>query len=452
MKRFLALLVCCLTVLPLAACVGGAAETTAEPQTVTGTEKITETEKQTEEITAKAPETVTETETEIQYTERTAQVTNVQTWTFDDAFCGMVVGVYCETEPGAEITLKDLTGATVMKERAIDRFFYGRFVMPTDQPTATVYIYAQSDGKEISEPSRPVTLRFDEGVGANAMIAHNSHVFLNWYYDHYIGNAVIPGETEAERKTYMLGVKKFLEAQLAEVRAETGKNTKIITIICTNPATIYHEEQYDESEGGWGDHFMPTSTTQFAEFMKDNEDIYIIDMRDLLEQNKKDRLLFMQADSHWTQVAAYYGYYLAAQRIKKDFPETKIYDLDKDFDTQIVPSGGDLLNFMGASGLGVAAATASVTWKDGNMAAPDTAPTAYVMGDSYYGAIKDYLDLLFSEIYLNTPETNPPLYDYSLVELAERQPDYLVYIWTERNIDGSLSMLTSSINAGNIVK
>ena len=186
--------------------------------------------------------------------------------------------------------------------------------------------------------------------------------------------------------------------------------------------------------------------------MKDDEDIYILDLRELLEANKKDRLLFMQADSHWTQVAAYYTYYLAAQKIQKDFPDTKIYDLDKDFDTQIVESGGDLLLFMGALDQGACAATASVSWKDASMIAPDKAPTAYVMGDSYYGAINMYFELLFSEVFLNEPETNPPLYDYTLAKLEERQPDYLFYVWTERNIDAALTALMTNINAGNIVQ
>ena len=274
---------------------------------------------------------------------------------------------------------------------------------------------------------------------------------MNWYRNHYDGYEVVPGRSEAEQKTYMLSVKKYLEAQLDQIREKTGKKTKIMVVVCTNPATIYHETQYSEAEGGWGDHFMPTSITQFAEYMQYDDDIYIIDIRDLLEENKNERLLFMQADSHWTQIAAYYAYYKAALRIQNDFPETKVYDLDNDFDVRIVPSGGDLLNFMGASALGAVAATASVSWKDTSMAAPETAPTAYVMGDSYYGAFSNYLDLLFSTVYLNYPENNPPLYDYTLEDLQSKQPDYLVYIWTERNIDGSLGMLMSSISAGNII-
>ena len=115
-----------------------------------------------------------------------------------------------------------------------------------------------------------------------------------------------------------------------------------------------------------------------------------------------------------------------------------------------MPTGGDLLNFMGCSGMGVKAATASVMWKYDSMQAPADAPTAYVMGDSYYGAIKEYLDLMFSKVYLNNPASNPPLYDYTLEDLQTKQPDYLFYVWTERNIGGDLGMIINAVSAGNL--
>ena len=57
---------------------------------------------------------------------------------------------------------------------------------------------------------------------------------------------------------------------------------------------------------------------------------------------------------------------------------------------------------------------------------------------------------MFSKVYLNTPDANPPLYDYSLVDMQNRQPDYLFYVWTERNIGGDLGMIINSITADNI--
>ncbi len=456
MKAFLkitALICAVMTLLPFAACTGKPADTTAESTQKQETEATTAAETAAGEETTKAV-TAEETTAELtdaetaEPTEKTAPVENVQSWTFDDGVAGKVIGVYCETEPYAEVTFRDLSGAVVLRERAIDKYFYGRFVVPDDQPTHTVYIYAQSEGKKISDPSRPVTLRFSDNVGSGAFIGRDSHVYLSWYRDFYDGQQGIPGASDGERKTYMLGIKKYLHAQLDEVRRHTGKNTKIIILVCTNPATIYHGLQYPLEEGGVGDKLEPTSTTQMAEFLSDDEDIYMLDMRDILLQHT-DKLLFMQADSHWTQISAYYGYYLCAQKIKQDFPDTKVYDLEKDFETEIVPSGGDLLNFMGIGGMTLAC-TATVTANSSDMDAKDGAPTAYVMGDSYYNALREFLPLMFSKIYLNNPPSNPPLYDYTLEDLESKKPDYLFYVWTERNINGGLGMITSSISAANI--
>ena len=452
--RIIAIIVLCTLLLAeLISCAGDTVTTDAVTTEAETKGQTTEAET-TEAATETEPETETETETETEPEdttpkEKTEPVTNIISWTFDDGFAGKVIGVYCETEPGAEVILRDLSGAVILREHALDRYFYGRFIPPDDQPTHTVYFYAQAEGKDISDPSRPVTLRYSENVGANAMIAHDSHVFLNWYRDFYNGSVQIQGNTPEEQQAYMENVKNFLHAQLDKIREATGKKTKIIICVCTNPATIYPEVQYGEDEGGWGNYSEPTSVTQFAEYMKDDDDIYVLDLRPLLIRNK-DRLLFMQADSHWTQIAAFYGYYLAAQKVQKDFPKTKIYTIDRDFEVAIGPTGGDLLNFMGCAGLGVKAATASVFWKSESMAAPSTAPTAYVMGDSYYGAIKEYFDLMFSQVYLNNPASNPPLYDYTLSDLGTKQPDYLFYVWTERNIDSALSMFLGAINAGNI--
>ncbi len=379
---------------------------------------------------------------ETKYDEKTARVTNVRSWTFNDGFAGTVIGVYCETEPDSDVIVCDYDGKVLLREKTLDRYFFGRYILPAGKSSETVYIYAKTEGKGWSVSSRPLTLEYGGG-GGNALIAHDSHVFYNQYNAHYRGDAVIPGDAQ-NRMTQVRG---YLTAQLNKIRQATGKKTKIIIVVCANPATVYHDVQYTEEEGGWGDHYTETSYTQFAEFMKDNEDIYVLDMRDLFEENK-DKLLFMQADSHWTSLAAYYAYYRAAEKVKGDFPQINVYDLDRDFDVSVVRGGGDLLNFMAA--YGASAATTSVSWKSEDMKAPSNAPTAYVMGDSYYGAIRGYLDLMFSTIYLNNPPTNPPLYDYTLDDIKTKKPDYLFYVWTERNIDNNLNMIVNCVNAGNI--
>lgn len=374
-------------------------------------------------------------------TEKTVPVSDIQTWTFHDGK-QLVIGIYCVTEPDSLVYVCKRNGEVLIREHAIDAYFYGMYLLPEGASGQTVYIYAKAERKAISDASKAVRLEYsydDAGnliCGSGAFIGRDSHVYLNYYDDFYYGNV---GCDEA----VMANMKAYLEAQLAAVRRKTGKNTKIISIVCTNPAVIYHDMQYEPEKGGRGDHFTETPVTRFAEYMKDSEDIYFLDLRDILMRHR-DKLLFMQADSHWTQIAAYYGYYRAAEKIAKDFPQLKIYDLEEDFVTDLVPSSGDLLVFMGINDR-ASAMTAAVTPISPDVKAYDDYPTAYVMGDSYYGAIRPFLDLLFSRIYLNNPEVNPPLYDYRLDDLETRRPDYLVYIWTERNIGGDLGML---INIG----
>ena len=434
--RILSLLLSALILLPVVSC-GRAEETTstgtAQPDTaLTETDEPTGTDEPTDTVppVTSAPDTA-------EPTEKTAPVENIQTWTLNDGK-QLVIGIYCETEPDSMVYVARRDGEVLISEHALDRYFYGMYILPEGSRGQTVYIYSKADGKLISDASPAVRLeyKYDEAgnliCGNGAFIGHDSHVYLNYYDAFYNGEVTCDEET-------MRNVRGYLEAQLAAIRAKTGKNTKIISIVCTNPAVIYHDNQYTEEEGGRGDHFTETPVTRFAEYMKDSDDIYFLDLRDILMQHR-DKLLFMQADSHWTQIAAYYGYYRAAEKIHKDFPQVKAYDLEEDFTTEIVPGGGDLLWFMGIADR-VAAVNGIVTPIDPSMYAKDDFPTAYVMGDSYYGAISPFLDLLFSEIYLNHPETNPPLYDYRLDDLETRQPDYLVYIWTERNISGDLGML-----------
>lgn len=375
------------------------------------------------------------------FSQTTESVKNIRSWTFNDGAAGNVIGIYCETEPGAEVLVCDGDGTVLLREHALNTSFFGRFILPENKTSQKVYIYAKADRKGVSKSSRAYTLEYGGSVGSGAIIGKDSHVFLNYYRAHYTGQAALPENQAEGRMNYIKG---RLYDKLAEVRARTGKNTKIIILVCTNPAAIYHGLQYSEEEKGWGDYNEPTSVTQFGEFMKDDENVYMIDMRQILSEHT-DELLFMQADSHWTQIAAYYGYYLAAQKIKGDFPDTKVYDLNKDFNVHEGLTGGDLLNFMGAHG--AAAYSASVTPKSSDMKAPSNAPTAYVMGDSYYGAFASFLDLMFSRVYLNQFEyqAHPPLYNYVLDDLESKKPDYLFYIWTERNVDTSLSWFESAI-------
>lgn len=372
------------------------------------------------------------------YTEKTLKrnatpaIKNFKMKTINDGINANVLVIYGETEEYATVTVTDLTnGKVILKEKALGPYFYGMVLLPAGQVKK---VAVKVDGGERGMSKPMITqLKHTADVGNGAFIGKDSHVYLNYYDAFYWGGVSVPSE-------HMANVKGYLENRLAAVRSLTGKNTKIIMVICTNPATVYHSLQYTREEGGRGDYYTSTPSTQFAEYMKNNNDIFVIDLREILSKHT-DRLLFMQADSHWTQVAAYYAYYLAMQKIKIDFPDMPVYDLDEDFDITYHGGGGDLLNFMGLSGMGAHALNAYVSPKREDMKVGANAPTAYIMGDSYYWCMSNYFNYMFSEIYLNSPETNPPLYDYHLNDLSTKKPDYLFYVWTERNVGGDLGIM-----------
>lgn len=400
-----------------------APDTTPEPAT---------TEEQTEPAT-----TVTETVpvTTAKPKEKTANPKKAMCQPVNDGK-QMIILIYCEVEDFSTVYVCDYNGNILIQEIAYGPLFYGMYLLPAGTKK-TVYIYAKAEDKTISGYT-PLTLKYnsDGSAGYGAFVGKDSMLYYNGYDSFYYGQQSVSTQRMAE-------VKGYLENKLANVRAQTGKNTKIIIIICTNPATIYHDRQYSEAEGGRGDYFTSTPTTQFAEYMKGNNNIYVIDLRDILMQHKAEGM-FDQCDSHWTEVAGYYAYYSMLQYVKKDYSNLPTLSLKNDCTVtySFAGGGGDLLSFTGGGARGMQSWGPTVSIKNG-VTLPSNAPTAYVMGDSYYWAISQYFGQAFSTVYLNSPDSNPPLYDYSLNDLSAKKPDYLVYMWTERNVDGNLGIMVN---------
>ena len=410
--------------------------TTEEMTTEEATTEATTEEATTEEITTE--EATTEAATEAATTEKvttaplekTDTPTNVKMCTINDGYANKLM-IYCEVEEYATVYICDKKGNILFKGNAHGPCFYAPYDLP-DGEWQNVYLYAKAEGKELSG-YKMVTLRHTAEVGHSTFVGKDSRLYFTPIDYMYYGNSGANVTDEA-----LNNVKGYLTNKLNVVRAQTGKNTKIIILVCTNPVTIYHDKQFSESEGGRGDYYTESPSTILKEYMKDNEDIYILDLREILTEHK-DEDLFMQCDTHWTTLAAYYGYTELVAAVKRDFPSTTVYPLSK-YTVAYGYSGGDLLNFTGGSSLGMRSWKINVAC-DFSYTLPSDAPTAYVMGDSYYGAISKFLPQVFSQIYLNTPAENAPLYDYSLNDLETRRPDYLLYIWTERNVESDYGII-----------
>lgn len=400
-----------------------------------------ETEEKTDEATETAPDTeVTEpVQTELvddavegdPDKETTARPRNIATCSLNDGVNSDLILIYCEVEHGATVYIRDGNGTLLLKEKAVGPCFYGTLRLEEGKKKY-VFISAMAEGKNVSSPDK-VTLRHEGEAGHSTFVGKNSRLYYTEYDSMYKGL-----DAAAVTDEMINNVDGYLRNKLDAVRAETGKDTKIIIVVCTNPATINHDLQYPEDIGGRGDYLAPSPSTMLAEHFENDEDIYYIDLRDILLEHK-DEMLFYQGDTHWTPLAGYYAYTEVAAAVKRDFPSVSTFPLSK-YTVDYGYRNGDLLIFTGGANKGMRFWGVDVRCEFKYRLSTE-APTAYVMGDSYYWSISGFLPQIFKKIYLNSPEENPPLYDYSLNDLSEKKPDYLFYIWTERNITSDFGII-----------
>ena len=438
MKRKILILITVLMIIPLVASCGGgksadtvttapateaAAETVPAEETVPAATEPAETEaKPAEPVTEK----ITLPEDGGQYSHRTPKVTaatfkSVRQRTDSDV---KDVIIYCETEPGATVYVCDKGKNVLRCEKAYGPCFYT--ALPLEGDKQYVGIYAKSEGKAISGVVK-LTLKETESVGANVYCGKDSRIFLNWYDAHYYGD-VIPTEEDLDIAEMML------RSNLEKARVLTGKNTKIIALIATNPAVIYHDRQYDEPFGR-GDCLAETSSTMLAKRLKDDPDIYFIDLREVLLAHR-DEEIFFQTDSHWTQLGGYYGYLEMMNYVHKDFPDAPVADI---FKYNIVHDYriSDLMtdNFLNGYGIGMREYAIYIAQTPVSKVATEESPSIYYVGDSYTGCIYLYFYDTFSNVTTND------LYDYNFKNLETLKPDYLVYVFTERNLDSQASIV-----------
>ena len=332
--------------------------------------------------------------------------------------------IYCETEPGATVYVCDNKKNVLRCEKACGPCFYT--ALPLEGEKMYVGIYAKAEGKSISNVVK-LTIKPTESVGVNIFCGKDSRIFLNWYDAHYYGR-VVPTEEDLDLAETMM------RQNLEKARELTGKNTKMIALIATNPAVIYHDRQYEEPFGR-GDSLCDTSSTMLAERLKDDPDIYFIDLREVLLAHR-DEEIFFQTDSHWTQLGGYYGYLEMMKYIHRDFPDAPVaelanYNIIHDYRIS------DLMtdNFLNGYGIGMREYAINVFQTPVSRVVTEKSPSIYYVGDSYTGCVSLYFYDTFSEVTTND------LYNYNFKNLAKLKPDYLVYVFTERNLDAQASIV-----------
>lgn len=438
MKRRLTIFLTALSLISvLASCVQGEPQITDTNVEETGSADETD-EKTAEAVVTDAPETsqevpqdekITLPTDDTGYSHKTAKVTGA---TFKSVYQRIDsdvrdVIIYCETEANATVYVCDSKKNVIRCEKACGQHFYTAIPLGEDEKLH-IGIYAKADGKSLSGVVKlTVKHTAKESTGKNVFCGKDSRIFLNWYDAHYYGNVASSEEDLDIAETMM-------RQNLAKARELTGKNTKMIVLVATNPAVIYHDRQYEQPFGR-GDCLAETSSTLLAKRLENDSDIYFVDCRDVLLAHR-DQEIFYQTDSHWSHLGAYYGYLKMMDYVHKDFPDAPVADLTNYniwHDYRI----SDLMtdNFLNGYGIGMREYTLYIGQTQVSRVVNESSPSIYYVGDSYTGLTNIFFLDTFSEVTTNE------LYNYNFMNLEKLKPDYLVYVFTERNLDAQASIV-----------
>ena len=330
-------------------------------------------------------------------------------------------------------------------------FYVEMFTTGRDQ---TLEVTATAPGKLESNKSLLTVPYQPRETAAETFAGKNSQLFYTLTLPFYLGQRVAPPETLASAKGY-------ITARLQQIRATTGKNTEIIYVICPNPVAIYYDyvNDYIPQHKSWD-----TPAAQLAAYMKDVDGVHFADVYSALMAHR-DEPLFHQTDTHWTEVGAYYAYQQMMGIVKQNFKNAGIWqpgDFTLTFKREV---GGDLTSSVTAlpgayewtpyltpkfaSNLrgpffAIKRATSAVGVNVGAYPTSSTIPNpdlpvGYLIGDSYGANFLPFAALGFRELYMNPGV----LWNYTIdpAILQEKKPDYIIFVYTERNFFENLGQV-----------
>jgi peptidoglycan/LPS O-acetylase OafA/YrhL len=263
-------------------------------------------------------------------------------------------------------------------------------------------------------------------------------LFLGNAYDNIVAKmmlSIVPSQNEIEY------TKKTL-ARISKIGAETG--TKIVLIIGPNKSTIYPEYLPDE--------LTPSSKRYisfFLESLKDVPNLAVYDpTSDLLKLKKTEGILYGMTDTHWNNKGAYLAYVGFLKLTGEPIPkvEFRINSTHK----------GDLIAISGLKDFPLHAEDNwEPVWKSnpiliekeipGERRNPVIGPPVvvnnhealsnkciWVIGDSFSNALRQYFNATFKEVhYVGHWDDKIAQLDF-LLACAEKKPDMVVIIRTER--------------------
>jgi hypothetical protein len=245
---------------------------------------------------------------------------------------------------------------------------------------------------------------------------------------------------------------------------DRGAKSEIIYLLVPNPMRLYPEEvpkRYVEFKGDtllrqWKGAVTKAGAT-------------VIDLTDVLMANRTGEYkIFHKTDSHWTEYGAMLGYNELMKYIGQKFPDAAPRPSSDFTPVNVRSNFGDIYKTLGLNLTDLYETSTFIQYNykppsvdsiykdgrldlyDGNSVCPVHArvqsaqtvhtdlpgkfPTAYIFRDSFAGQLHGFLMDRFSTA------TWKGMWDYNfnLKEISDINPDYIIYIISERNIKAVL--------------
>ncbi len=331
-----------------------------------------------------------------------------------------------------------------------DGHFMGNVELNSDGIN-TIYVTAEEDGKAESEPyiidalaRTDVTVPQTAGT-YNVIVGDNYQCFVQDEVEDFTG-ANIFSESQIE------SIQKNVEDKVKFLQSG-GRNAELIYLIAPIPMNIYPENVPDEYKQATG----ITRAQQFEKLATD-AGATVINLTDVFMEHKNDEYkLYHKTDTHWTHYGAYLGYRELMNHIGEKFEDAKPRPIeDFEFYKERV-MGGDMpinlgispeymienctfarynfeskydinIYFEGTNRLDNALMQNPIITK--NEDSSKNLPRAYIFRDSYGTNPFVMISDRFSEISWQGMWG----YNFDKGSIADFNPDYVIYIITERDI------------------
>jgi hypothetical protein len=237
--------------------------------------------------------------------------------------------------------------------------------------------------------------------------------------------------------------------------ANEGKT--LLLVIPPNKTTVYPEymPQHIPVMGA------TSRLDQFAEYMRANGHVRIVDLRATLIRASNNQLTYYRTDSHWNDLGAYYGYVDILNALSAEYPALKPHGLS-DFAYE-PDAGGTVTDLPGTMGLfpfeeagprltprfPSQTETITVPLSDGTDMLVTTnqnqrLPRLLIFEDSFYDSLAKFLEPHFSHITALSYREFPGAAHSRLADwIRTDNPDIVIIECVERSLEELFPLLES---------